>query len=66
LLSTCVLINHTFLNIFLDYGKTWEEALEEPNDKEVYYKEPNLSGGIEGEDYNIFFGAEDEDIEGEA
>jgi hypothetical protein len=45
------LLNRTFLNLFLDYGRTWEEASEKPNDAEVYYEEPDLCGGIEVQDY---------------
>ena len=29
----------------------------------IYYLEPDLSGGVEGEDYIIKYGADDEDSE---
>jgi hypothetical protein len=32
----------------------------------VYYEEPDLSGGIEGEDYCIVFGAKHKDVDREA
>jgi hypothetical protein len=61
-----LVLNCTFFYLFLDYEKTWEKASEEPNNEEVYYEEPNLFGCIEGENYGIVFGAEDEDIDREA
>ena len=39
------------------------EALGVYHDDEVYFEEPDLSGGIEGVDYLIAYGAEDEDTE---
>jgi hypothetical protein len=32
-------LNLSFLNLFLEYEKTWEEVSEEPDDEEVYYEE---------------------------
>jgi hypothetical protein len=61
-----LVLNHTFLNFFLDYEKTEEEASEEPGEEEVYYQKLDLSRGIEGEDYGIVFGAVNEDVYGEA
>jgi hypothetical protein len=28
--------------------------------EEIFYEEPDLSGGVEGEDYKIVYGAEEE------
>jgi hypothetical protein len=61
LLSTIVL-NRTFLNLFFDYEKTEEEASKDPDEEEVYYEKPDFLGGLEGEDYGIVIGTEDEDI----
>jgi hypothetical protein len=36
------------------------------DEEEVYYEKPDISGGLEVEDYYIFIGAEDEDIDEEA
>jgi hypothetical protein len=55
-------LNHTFLNPFLDYERTREEASEEHEDEKIYYEEPDLSGGT---DYGIVFKAKDEDLEEE-
>ena len=61
MLSTLVL-NRTFLNPCLDYENSNDETTEECEDSgEIYYEEPDLSGGIEGIDYGIVYGAEDED-----
>jgi hypothetical protein len=39
-----------------------EEALyANVNQEDIYYEEPDLSGGVEGEDYKIVYGAEEED-----
>jgi hypothetical protein len=45
------LLNRIFLNLFLDYEKTWEEASEKSDHAEVYYEEPDLCGGIEVQYY---------------
>jgi hypothetical protein len=38
-----------------------------PNDSEVqYYKEPDLSGGVEGVDYGIIYGTGNEEPDTEA
>jgi hypothetical protein len=49
----------------LDYEKIEEEDSNEPFDEQVYCGEHDLSRGIEGEDYDISFGAQDKDVEGE-
>jgi hypothetical protein len=43
------------LNIFLDFElyNTKETEANQQKDDEVYYEEPDLSGGIEGIDYII-------------
>jgi hypothetical protein len=56
-LPRILVLNRTFLNLFLDYEKTKKEASEEPDDEEVYYEEPSLLGGIKGKDYGVVFGA---------
>jgi hypothetical protein len=33
-----LVLNRTFLNLFLDYKKTKKKAAEELDDEEVYYK----------------------------
>jgi hypothetical protein len=64
LLSTLVL-NRTFINIFLDYKKSEKEASNDP-DEEVYYKERDLSEGLEGEDYGTVIGTKGNDADGDA
>jgi hypothetical protein len=44
--------------------KTREETSKEPDDDEVYYEKPDLSGGIEGEDYLLGFDANNKKIIG--
>jgi hypothetical protein len=40
----CTLVlNRTFVNKFLDYEKTEEEASMDPDEKEVYYEERDLA-----------------------
>jgi hypothetical protein len=46
-----LILNCTFLNIFLDYEKTREESSKDPDKEEIYYEEQDLSEGLEGEDY---------------
>ena len=41
------------------------EAGQVYDDSEVFYDAPDLSGGIEGIDYIIAYGAEEEDLEAE-
>ena len=66
MLSTLVL-NRTFLNPCLDYENSNDETTEKPEDEgEIYYEEPDQLGGIEGIDYGIVYGAEDEDTEAKA
>jgi hypothetical protein len=36
------------------------------DDDEIYYEEPDLSGGVEGIDYGIVYGIGDEEVELEA
>ena len=64
-MSTPVLKRY-HLNPFLDYEKIEEETTKEPDGQEVYYAEPDLSGGIEGVDYDIVYRIEDDDAEVEA
>ena len=54
-----------FLNPCLEYDKNEEEATDKPEGEEVYYTEPDLSGGIEGVDYDIVYGLEEEEPETE-
>jgi hypothetical protein len=45
------------LNPCLDSEGQTEEIEGAPEDiKEVYYEEPNLTGGVEGVDYTIAYG----------
>jgi hypothetical protein len=52
----------------LDFDLYNAEKLEanQQEDEEVYYEEPDLSGGIEGMDYIIEYGVNSEDIVEEA
>jgi hypothetical protein len=44
-----------------------ENNKDVPHDgKEQYYEEPDLSGGVEGVDYNIIYGTSDEEPDTEA
>jgi hypothetical protein len=43
-----------------------ETEANQQEDDEVYYKEPNLSGGIEGINYIIEYRVNSEDIDEEA
>jgi hypothetical protein len=63
LLSTLIL-NCTFLNFFLAYKNKREEAIDETDKEEVYYEDPDILGGIEGEEYGIVFGAKDKNADG--
>jgi hypothetical protein len=50
------------LNPCLDSEDQEEEALyANVKQEDIYYEEPDLSGGVEGEDYKIVYGAEEED-----
>jgi hypothetical protein len=52
-------------NPCLDSEGHFEEAEGTPEDyEEVYYKEPDLSGGVEGIDYTISYGTDEELEEG--
>ena len=62
MLSTLVL-NHTILNPCLGTERTDEAISEELEGGEIYYEERDLSGGIEGVDYSIEYGAGDEDVD---
>jgi hypothetical protein len=42
-----------------------ENASEKSEDEEIYYEKLDLLGGIDGEEYNIVFGAEDGYLEEE-
>jgi hypothetical protein len=46
-----LVLNRTFLNLFLAYKNKGEEAIDETDKEEVYYEEPDILGGIEGEEY---------------
>jgi hypothetical protein len=58
----------TILNPFLDFElyNTEETKANQHEDDEVYYEEPDLSGGIEGIDYIIEYGVNSEDSDEEA
>jgi hypothetical protein len=43
-----------------------QRITNQQEDEEVYYKEPDLSGGIEGIDYIIEYGVNSEDDDDEA
>jgi hypothetical protein len=44
-----------------------ENSEDVPDDsEEQYYKEPDLSGGVEGVDYGIIYGTSDEEPDTEA
>ena len=62
MLSTLVL-NRTFLNPCLGAERSDEAVSKEFEEEEIYYEEPDLSGGIEGVDYSIAYGAEDEGVD---
>jgi hypothetical protein len=53
-----MLVTHPLpLNPCLDSEGQFEETEGTPEDyEEVYYKEPDLSGGVEGIDYTISYG----------
>jgi hypothetical protein len=57
---------HSLFNPCLDSEGQFKETEGSPeNYEEVYYEEPDLSGGVEGIDYTISYGP-DEGIEEEA
>ena len=65
-LSTLVL-NHIFENPCLDCENNDDTIIEKgEDDDEIYYEEPDLSGGVEGIDYGIVYGIGDEEVELEA
>ena len=54
-----MLLTRSFINPCLDSEDTEEEALYACiNPDNIVYEEPDLSGGIEGEDYYIAYGVE--------
>jgi hypothetical protein len=57
-----------FTNLFLDFElyNTEETEANQQEDDEVYYEEPDLSGGIEGIDYIIEYAVNSEDRNEEA
>jgi hypothetical protein len=61
-----LILNRTFLDLYLVYRKIKEKASEKPKDEKIYYKELDLLEGIDEEEYNIVFGAENGDLEEEA
>jgi hypothetical protein len=56
------------LNLLLDFElyNTEETEANQQEDDEVYYEDPDLSGGIEGIDYIIEYGVNSEDRNEEA
>lgn len=54
-------LNLLLCTLSLEYDRNYEEATNEPEGEEVYYVEPDLSGGIEGIDYDIVYGIEEEE-----
>ena len=56
-----------FPNPCLDCENSDDSIVEKvENDDEIYYEEPDLSGGVEGIDYGIVYGLGDEEVEMEA
>jgi hypothetical protein len=57
-LAEFVCTQSIILNLFLDFElyNTEETEANQQEDDEVYYEEPDLSGGIEGIDYIIEYG----------
>jgi hypothetical protein len=49
------------LNPCLDSEDQEEALYANVNQEDIYYEEPDLSGGVEGKDYKIVYGAEEED-----
>jgi hypothetical protein len=70
LYRTCWVCLYSFylLKPFLDFElyNTKETEANQQEDGEVYYEEPDLSGGIEGIHYIIEYGVNSEDIDEEA
>jgi hypothetical protein len=56
------------LNFCLDFElyNTEETEANQQEDDKVYYEDPDLSGGIEGIDYIIEYGVNNEDNDEEA
>ena len=44
---------------FLDYEEISEDSYEVYHTDEVYYEKLDLSGGVEGVDYMLVYGADD-------
>ena len=58
-------VAHTTLSLLRDWENTVEDQTDDaPEGGEIYYEEPDLSGGIEGVDYGIVYGGGN--LEGEA
>ena len=66
MLSTLVL-NRIFETLALDCENSEEFFIEKcEDDDEIYYEEPNLLRGVEGVNYGIIYGLDDEEVELEA
>ena len=66
MLSTLVL-NRIFETPCLDCENSDDSIIEKGEvDDEIYYEEPDLSGGVEGISYGIIYGIRDEEVELEA
>jgi hypothetical protein len=56
-----LLLTPLLFNPCLDSESQFEETEGSPeNYEEVYYEEPDLTGGVEGIDYTISYGPNDE------
>ena len=47
----------------LDFEEAIKESYGAYHEDEVYYEEPDLAGGVEGVDYLIAYGGDDEETE---
>ena len=59
-------VAHTTLSPLLDFeNPTEDQTGDAPEGGEIYYEEPDLSGGIEGVDYGIVYreGNQEEEAE---
>jgi hypothetical protein len=54
-----------FLKPLLECESLDFDSYEKAEDDEVYYEEPDLSGGVEGVDYGIVYSAEEDGNEAE-
>ena len=58
-----MLLTLSFLTPCLDFEEAIKESYGAYHEDEVYYEEPDLSGGVEGVDYLIAYGGDDEETE---